>query len=653
MSTRRAFCLLALLACTAAPAAEYPAVANLPRDQRPEWLRREGLVMAGSWEQMLFRVRRGRRGDTPPEWEAPNDGRDYRPTPQQAEAWRRERSDEMIDRLKRLGVNFVMIPAYKGAGMVAERENMEDVVEWARRCRKAGLHVGVYADSETLLWELFFREKPEATDWLIRGPDGQPLLYSRGQPFRYLYNRLHPDAHEYYRDVLRFAITEIKADLIHLDNYLRPPGTEACSARLFREYLGRTFSREELAAMGAADLEAVAPAPAGPPDHLLGRAWIDFTCEFLAESYRRRCEFARSLRGDVLMECNPHGVLERIRAPRDHFRLIRFGEAFWDEARGPDPCGIKNGELRTRIRSYKVGRLLDNMVFTKSGTPLELAESMAFNLDCLGCVCFFEYGIVRRRPYTPEGVLPESMPMIRFYKERRDLFREGRVVADVAVLRSFPSQVFGDAATALLADRVEQALIENRVPFQIVGERNLDDLGRYAVLALPGCAALSDRQIAQIRRYVAEGGRLCAFGPAATHDEWMRPRREPGLGELPADRVVDADASADFLEAIRRACGRTFSLEVAGVDEIGLCAELIEQPARRLVHLVNYRSEGAVQNVDVRVRLPQGREAVGVCLAAPGRPDALDVPFEQHGDVVGFRVPRVDVYEVALVRWQP
>ena len=677
MSTRSVLYLPALLVFISPALAEGPAVANLAQDRRPEWLRREGLVMAGSWEQMTFRVRRGRRGDTPPEWEAANDGRDYRPTPQQVEAWRRERSDETIERLKRLGVNFVMIPAYKGAGMVAERNDMEDVVEWAGRCHKAGLHVGVYADSETLLWELFFKEKPEATDWLVRQQNGEPRLYSRSQPFRYIYNRLHPDAHQYYLDVLRFAITEVEADLIHMDNYLRPPGTEACSARLFREYLHKTFSAEELAAMGAANLEAVAPAPTGPPDDMLRRAWLDFSCEFLAESYRRRCEFARSLRSDVLMECNPHGVLDRVYPPKDHFRLVRFGEAFWDEARGPDPSGLKGGELRTRIRSYKVARLLGNMVFCKSGTPLELAEAMAFNLDCLGCICFFEYGIIRRRPYTPEGVPPESMPMIRFYKERRDLFRDGRVVADVAVLRSFPSQAFGDAKTAVLANRVEQELIENRVPFQILGDRNLlvaapathenarigahgahmlqrktlKDLGRHAVLVLPGCPALSDEQIAQIRRYVAEGGRLCLFGPAATHDEWMRPREEPGLGELPADRVVRADGSGDYLEAIRRACGRPFTLEVAGVEQIGLCAELIEQPGRRLVHLVNYRSDQPAENVALEIHLPPGRKATGVRLAGPHHADDLDLPFEQQGDVVHFRVPQVGIYEIAVVRW--
>ena len=654
MSTKPLLRLLTLLVVSPLANANDPAVANLPPDRRPEWLRREGLVMAGSWEQMLFRVRRGRRGDTPPEWEAANGGRDYRPTPQQVAAWNHERSDEMIAQLKQLGVNFIMMPIHKGAGMVAERHDMQDVVEWIERCHRAGMHVGVYADSGTVLWELFFQEKPEARDWLLRGSDGQPILYNRAQPYRYRYNRRHPQAHQYYLDVLRFAIEEAKADLIHMDNYLHPPGTDPCSARLFREYLSKTFTSKELADMGVANLEqvpAVPPAGKGTADSMLRRAWLDFACEFLAESYRLRCEYAHSLRPDILMECNPHGVVARPRPPMDHLRLVRFGEAFWDEARGPDYAGYRKGSLHTRIRSYKVARLLNNMVFCKTGTPLDLAESMAFNFDCLGCICFFEYGIVRRRPYVAESVLPESMPLIRFYNKRRDLFRDGRVIADVAVLRSFPSQVFAEAESALLANRVEQQLIESRVPFQIIGERNLGNLADYRVLALAGCVALSDRQIAQIGQYVADGGRLCIIGPVATHDEWMRPREKPGLADLPAERAVRIEATGNILTAIRRTCGQPFSLETTGAESVGLCAETIRQDRRLLVHLVNYRSDQVFEAVTATVCIPKGQKATAVRLASPQHAEDLALPFKQHGNIVEFQVPRVSLYEIAVVQW--
>jgi len=77
---------------------------TLPLSQRPEWLGRDGIVMAGSWEPLPFRVRR--------------DGSDgYTPTAEQQAAYMKEHSAEMVAELKALGVNFVMMHCYKGAGL--------------------------------------------------------------------------------------------------------------------------------------------------------------------------------------------------------------------------------------------------------------------------------------------------------------------------------------------------------------------------------------------------------------------------------------------------------------------------------------------------------------------------------------------------------
>jgi len=627
-------------------ACEQP-VANLPRTERPEWLRREGMVMAGSWESLPFRVRRGRRGDTPPEWEAPDQGRDYQPTPQQLAAWRRETSDEMLAELKSLGVNFLMIPLHKGAGMEAERPYMKDAVAWTRRCHEAGLHVGAYVDSETLLWELFAKEVPGYRDWLTLDKDGKPILYSRSQPFRFRYSRNHPAAHNYFLKVIQFAVEEAKVDLLHFDNYLRAPGAEADSLAQFRRCLRATFAQEDLEAMGIGD-PAAAPCPiTDSSNSLLGYAWADFSCGYLAHSYRRRCEYARSLRPDILMECNPHGVMPRTVVPRDHFRLVGHGEAFWHEGTPYGYSGCRDGKVQSRIRSFKVGRLLDNMVFCKNSNPLELAESMAFNLDCLGCICFFEYGVIRRYPYSPDGVMPASKPLIRFYNTRRELFRDTTVIADAAVLRSFPSQVFADKRVAELTCRVEQTLIENRVPFQIVGQRHLDDLSRYRTLVLAGCPALSDVDVRRIQRYVAGGGRLCVVGPAATHDEWLRPRPQPALEKLPKSRVVSIEASGDVLAAVRHACGGEPSAVVEA--PVGLCTELMEGADVRLLHLVNYCEGQTLRPVTARLRVPPGRRVKAVTLASPGRPEDLSLPYERHGDTVTFTVPEIGVYGVAVL----
>ena len=179
-------------------------ILTLSSERRPEWLSRDGIVMAGSWEPLLFRVRRdGSEG--------------YTPTAEQREACRREYSQEMIDELKALGVNFVMMHCYKGGGLQAEKECMADAVRFSKLCHDAGLRVGVYNYSGAFIWELLFQEVPEAKDWVVLDHKGNPRTYGRAT-YRYYWNRNHPDAQAFYRKIIRFAVNDIRVDLVHLDN---------------------------------------------------------------------------------------------------------------------------------------------------------------------------------------------------------------------------------------------------------------------------------------------------------------------------------------------------------------------------------------------------------------------------------------------------
>jgi hypothetical protein len=514
-----------------------------------------------------------------------------------------------------------------------EEESMSDAVRFAQLCHEAGLHVGVYNYSGAFLWEPFFKEVPQAKNWVIWDEDGKPVIYDRAG-YRYYWNRNHPEAQAFYRELVRFAVKDIRADLIHFDNYVVGPGRDANSTERFRTYLRETFAPEQLKQAGMGDLARVEPPQENSPV-FLQRAWLDFSCQSLADSYGAMNRFARSLRPDVLVECNPNGIDPCIRAPVDHGRILQGGEAFWDE-----------------IRTFKVARAMDNMAFCYITTPLEAAESMAFNLDCLGAICWFEYGQIVEQPGSSKPVGPKLEPFVRFYRAHHDLFRNSRVVADVAVLRSFPSQVFGGTMGNLTA-RVEDALIRSGACFQILHDHQLDQLQRYRILILAGCLALSDQQIAVIRRYVASGGRLGVIGPVATHDQWMSPRRRPALDDLSPDRVVRIDDKEDPLMEIRRACGGWLSLSLQAKVREGLGAELTEQPGRRLVHLVNYRGDGPLQDISVRLRLPEGKRVRQVTLASPERDDRLSVPFQEEAGGLRFTVPRVGVYEIAIVTMDP
>jgi hypothetical protein len=629
---------------------------TLPLNRRPEWLRREGIVMAGSWEPLLFRVRR----DGAP---------DYTPTAEQRAAYAREHSPEMVSNLKSLGVNFVMLHGYKGAGLEAERESMADAVKFAKLCHEAGLRVGVYADSGTFMWELFFNEVPQARDWLVHDIQGRPLPYGKAA-YRYYWNRNHPDGQAYFRKITRFAVRDIQTDLIHLDNYITGPGYDANSVERFRQYLRANFRSRLLQAHGITNLNTVTP-PDRNGTNLLARAWADFCCVSLAEAYQAMSRYARTLRRDIVMECNPAGVDPTLRWAVDHGRLLRGGEAFWDEGTRP---GFSAGKLRTRIRTYKAARSLNNSAFAYITSPLEAAESMAFNLNCLGAICWFEYGEIVAQPGVKKPVSPALGSFVDFFHDRRELLQDARVVTDVGVLRSFPSMQFGThalpavgplgsglASPAQLTTAVEDTLITNRCAFQLVFDSQFDELSRWPCLVLPGCVALSDAQVKRIRRYVSSGRRLCIIGPAATHDEWMLPRKRPVFDDLPAGQVVRVAADGDWLDAVRRACGDQLLLSItskpaedtdAPRDPLeALCAELTEQPGRRLVHLVNYRPNAPLENLTVRLALPKDRVVTSVRLASPEHTADVTLQFDQEADHVMFTVPAIGVYEIAIVEY--
>jgi hypothetical protein len=81
---------------------------------------------------------------------------------------------------------------------------------------------------------------------------------------------------------------------------------------------------------------------------------------------------------------------------------------------------------------------------------------------------------------------------------------------------------------------VYQALIEARIPFEMVHDRLLDaeHLRPFRLLILPNIAALSDAQCAQLRAFVAAGGSLLATSETSLYDEAGVRRKDFELADL-------------------------------------------------------------------------------------------------------------------------
>jgi hypothetical protein len=79
-----------------------------------------------------------------------------------------------------------------------------------------------------------------------------------------------------------------------------------------------------------------------------------------------------------------------------------------------------------------------------------------------------------------------------------------------------------------------QALIEARIPFEMVHDRLLDNahLEGFRTLILPNTAALSDGQCRHLREFVDHSGSLIGTYETSLYDEWGVRRKDFGLADL-------------------------------------------------------------------------------------------------------------------------
>jgi hypothetical protein len=265
---------------------------------------------------------------------------------------------------------------------------------------------------------------------------------------------------------------------------------------------------------------------------------------------------------------------------------------------------------------------------------------------------------------------------VRFFWSHITDLRHTTPVTDVGVLRSFASIQFNPSQSLFSTILFEQTLIQSRVPFGLLFDRQLRDLSRYKVLVLAEQDALSDEQAGRIRQFVAEGGGLVATGNTGRLTDWRTRRSQPALADLYGKgRVIyvpqiEAAAPAPpaqmsyyipnalwklprnaeaLVKAVKQASGGRLSVEVEAPAWV--TAEVADQPATgtRLLHLINFKHQEPFRDIPVRVRLPEGARFREAVVETPdGSSQQLHVAVE--GDTVSFQVPELKVYDLVLLR---
>lgn len=629
------------------------------------------------------------------------------------EIYEQAQSEAVIRHLREQGVEVFHTHLYKGFGMVAEMPEMEDARRAASIAHRYGMKVDTYIQWNTMMYETFFAEEPRAKDWIQRDVTGLPILLTYGyqQSFRYRPCFSCQEYLDYLKKVVRYAVEEAKTDFIHLDNFDLNPEPDSCHCRWcvegFRNFLKAKYSQQERRErFGFENVDFMNPPQwnlQNPPQRLeiisdpAFQEWVDYRCQMMAGALKQVSLFARSLNRNVAIEINPGGLDgENCAWVRgiDHPRLLKWTDAFWSEEDDP-PSYLKDGRLISKIRSFKLARACNNILMTYiSADAVAMAECLSFNQTL---------GYVGEDPLSPE-----MLKYVRFYRENRDLYVGTQDVATVAVLRSYASIAYHNARAQLSAILVEQALIQSRMPFDLIFDAKLHDLSRYRVVVLPDSECLSNEQIALIRSFVENGGGIVGIGQAGLYDEWRRVRVEPGLkglleGQQPIQdyeqekvkalspsaksavrrecgkgRVVYVSEakydgplpkmepyftignrywkqpgnSAELLESIRWAARGDIPLEVSGPEY--LVANLVEHFDRRqrMLHLVNYNAHETpvIESVRVRMRLPGTNPAKRIDVFSPDTaPQRLR--FQATGSQASFVLSEVRTYAVVVPSW--
>jgi len=400
--------------------------------------------------------------------------------------------------------------------------------ELARAAHEDGIAVLARMDSNRAA-EPFYRAHP---DWFAVNADGKP--YRAGD--RYVACVSGPYYEEYLPDVMREIIERAHPEGF-TDNSWAGLGRDSICycphcARRFREHAGHDLPR------------------AHNWDDPVYRQWILW-------SYARRLEIW-DLNNRVTREAGgPHclwigmnggGVSGQSRSFRDYKEICARAQIIMldHQARGDDTGFQHNAETGKLIH----GLLGWDKLIPESMPMYQMGRPATFRLSAkpapearLWMLAGFAGGIQPwwhhisayhedRRAYRT------AEPVMRWHKANEAYLLNRRPLATVGVLWSQRNTDFYGRDNA--GERVDQpwngfiqALVRARIPYLPVHADHIDrDAPQLAVLILPNLGAMSDAQVAAVRRFVERGGALIASGETSLYDEWGDPRPDFALADL-------------------------------------------------------------------------------------------------------------------------
>ena len=489
------------------------------------------------------------------------------------------------DNLKRMadaGVQWARLFFYKGFGLAYERPHIDQAKKAADLLHKLNLKVSLYFGG-TMFIETFYKETPEAKNWEQRDYQNQPVPYG-SQTFRRYACPNEPAYRDYLKKVLDVAINELHADEIAFDNIMLQAEPHSCRCprclKTFADFLHQRYPTEELATrrFGISDVTTLQPNYWETPDQPNNiseindpvlQEWVLFRCHSLANYAGALHDMTKAMNPNTAVLLNIKGVYSfnrywtnAIYHPlyKNRVDLISFDTGGYNER-----IDNATGALVTQVRSYKMARNLNAGCEDSLNDEVRAATHMAFG---------FQPAVATPAPFG-SGAHNVFTPLIEFFREFNErYYLNTQPVTDVAILRSWPSMAYSINATSIPATLMEQVLIQHKIPFKLLFDEQLQDLGKYQMLILAGQECISDEQVDLFLSYVQNGGTLLLTGNAGTYNQW-REKRAHKIPLLPAR--TEGKGKILYLPDIQRADKRTKSQSLNEDPEPGATPSKVER----------------------------------------------------------------------------
>ena len=413
--------------------------------------------------------------------------------------------------------------------------------EVCRAAHEDGLFVFARMDSNRA-HELLYRAHPE---WFAVDAGGKP--YRAGETYISCINSPYYD--EWIPDILREIIERYQPEGITDNSWAGLGRGSICHCancrRKFQEKAGHELPREQ------------------NWDDRVYREWIRWNYARRIEVWESNNRTTKAAGGQhcIWSGMNSGSIGGQCQSFRDYKAICERAEIIMldHQSRG-DATGFQhNGEAGKLVHGLLGWDKLipESMAMYQAGNPtFRLAskpepEARLWMLDGLagGLQPWWHhvgaYHEDRRMYRTAE-------PVLRWHEANQEFLINREPIATVGVAWSQTNTDFygrddAENLVELPCRGWTNALVRGRIPYLPVHLDHVErDAAKFSVLILPNLAAMSDAQIAGVRRFVERGGSLIASGESSRCDEWGEPREDFALADLFGAHVLgDKPASVD------------------------------------------------------------------------------------------------------------